>query len=101
MSKADFDKLYPSLKPTSMTLKTYSGEKVKPIGSMISKVQLNGQTKVSDLSVVSNGSRPLLGREWLNCFKLDWSSIKALEVQRADKKKGKIPKGEICISFQR
>ena len=88
ISKTDFERMYPrkNLLPTSLTLKTYSGEVIEPCGLMKCKVELNGQTKVLDLYVVNNDNKPLFGREWLKVLKLNWTSIKTLGIQEAEEK---------------
>ncbi|XP_052791854.1 uncharacterized protein K02A2.6-like [Mya arenaria] len=88
ISKRDFQKLFPNkrLLPTKLVLKTYSGEQINPCGIMKCKVTLNEQAEVLDLYVVENENRPLFGREWLKVLKLDWSSIKTLQVDNAEVK---------------
>lgn len=56
--KDHFNKL--KLKRTSVILKTYSGEKIAPIGKW--------------------GGVPLFGHEWFRSIRLNWQSIKAIQV---------------------
>ena len=82
ISKKDYDSFFRklTLKPTSILLKTYTGEKVVPIGVLSVQVEHNKQVDVLDLSVLEKGGAPLWGREWLRKLRLDWSAIKSLHV---------------------
>ena len=82
ISKQDFDKYFKDnqLSETSLTLKTYSGESIHPIGYFECEVKLNHQTEVLNLYVLNNGGRPLFGREWLSHLNVNWTAIKALHV---------------------
>ena len=83
ISNEDAKQLWPKFKlhDTNLTLKTYSGETIKPLGLLKCKVELSEQNCFLNLYVVKNGNcRPLFGREWLHALKLDWAAIKALEV---------------------
>lgn len=82
ISKSDYDQIFgkTQLKPTSILLKTYTGEKVVPVGVQPVQVELNGQEEVLDLYVLERGGAPLWGREWLRKLRLDWSTIKSLHV---------------------
>ena len=82
ISKKDYDSFFRklTLKPTSILLKTYTGEKVVPIGVLSVQVEHNKQVDVLDLYVLEKGGAPLWGREWLRKLRLDWSAIKSLHV---------------------
>lgn len=82
ISKKDYETLFAKtkLKPTSVLLKTYTGEKVVPVGVQSVQVEYNGQKEVLDLYVLERGSAPLWGREWLRKLRLDWSALKSLHV---------------------
>lgn len=68
------------LKHTPVTLKTYTGEKVSPLGKLKVKVKYEKTKRVLDLYVVQNDNVPLFGREWLRSIQLNWKSIKVMEM---------------------
>lgn len=74
--KAQFGDL--PLKSTSVTLKTYSGEKVVPLGVFEVEVDYEGQTAKLNLYVVEKGGPALFGRDWLQKIQLNWKNIKCL-----------------------
>jgi hypothetical protein len=82
ISHVDYCKYFPTLPldSTSVTLKTYSGEKIIPEGVMHVNVQYNNQRANLDLYVVRKGGPPLFGREWLHHFQLNWKEIKSLKI---------------------
>lgn len=86
ISTADYKRLYPqiALQKTEVLLKTYTGEKVAAKGKIKVNVTYKGDTQKLDLYVVQNGGSPLLGREWLRKIKLEWHTIKALNVPSQD-----------------
>ena len=67
--------LCPSLKPTNAALKTYTGERIKPLGVISVQVEVNNQKEQLDLLVVPGNGPSLLGRDWLSCLRLDWVHI--------------------------
>ena len=77
MSKDDFSRHFPRKVPkkTTVRLRTYTGEKIVPVGVITMKVQHNGQAKKLDLFVVEKGYSPLFGRDWLRMLQLDWKEI--------------------------
>ena len=68
----------PPLKQTTVKLKTFSGELMKPIGVAAVKVDINGQSAIVDLYITKTGINPLFGRSWLRKLKINWSEIKNL-----------------------
>jgi hypothetical protein len=81
------------LDSTSVTLKTYSGEKIIPEGVMHVKVQYNNKSANLDLYVIRKGGPPLFGREWLHHFQLNWKEIKSLQIsQETESSNSKIVK---------
>ena len=70
-----FQDLSPPLKPTNATLKTYTGEQIKPLGAISVQVEATKQNKQLGLLIVPGDGASLLGRDWLRCFKLDWTQI--------------------------
>ena len=71
------------LSETNTTLKTYSGQTIKPAGIISVKVTYEGQEHNLDLFVVKNDSPALFGRSWLKYIKLDWNSIKLLNTSKS------------------
>ena len=60
------------LQPTSLTLQTYMGELVVPVGKLRVKVQYKQQKAKLDLYVIEGGREVLFGRDWLWEISLDW-----------------------------
>ena len=58
-----------------MTLSTYTGEKITPLGTRDVQVQYQGQEVSLPLLVVPGNSPSLLDRNWLEHIKLNWSEI--------------------------
>ncbi len=81
MSEAAFQKVWPNkpMEPSSTRLRTYTGELLRVLGSVVVHVQHG--TKEADLPLlVVKGSGPsLLGRNWLQNLQLDWELIHRLE----------------------
>lgn len=86
ISEGDYKQLFPNLllQNTSIRLKTYTGEKVRPVGKIKVTVTYKGKTLQLMLYVLKNGGPPLFGREWLRRIQLDWHTIKALHLARTD-----------------
>ena len=63
----------PSVKPTNATLKTHTGEKIKPVGVISVSVEVNKQKQQLTLLIVLGDGPSLFGRDWLAYFCLDWS----------------------------
>ena len=82
ISKQDFDIYFKDCKlmNTSLTLKTYSGEPIHPLGYFECEVQFKNQSETLNLYVLNNEGRPLFGREWLRHLNLNWTEIKSLHV---------------------
>ncbi|KAL5018941.1 hypothetical protein ScPMuIL_004663 [Solemya velum] len=66
------------LERSDVTLKTYSGEKLKPVGMANVTVEYKGQTQQLKLYVVQQGKSTLFGRDWLMNLRMDWPEIKAV-----------------------
>ena len=67
-----------TLHPTSVLLKTYSGEQLAIMGELQTQVQYKDQTKVLNLLVVEGDGPSLLGRDWLKHIQLDWKQISTI-----------------------
>ena len=62
-------------------LRTYSGEIIHPLGRAMLDVVYGGQThKLSALVVPSTGPC-LLGRDWLQHIRIDWTEMKFLQTE--------------------
>ena len=72
--------LFPNakLESSKVLLKTYSGEKLTVLGEMPVDVQYLTQRKPLTLLVDAQERPPLLGRNWLEHFKLNWKNIAAV-----------------------
>ena len=51
-----------------------------PVGVLKVPVDYQNQREVQDLYVVKNKGPVLMGRDWLRTIRLDWCSIKSLQV---------------------
>ena len=68
----------PPLRPTMVTLSTYTGEKLALLGSISVDVQYQEQRRTLSLLVVAGSGPMLLGRDWLLQIQLDWTNLKHL-----------------------
>ena len=77
ISEATYESLFPvlPLSPTSVVLTTYTGEKISPLGSV--EVQVLYQSQEATLPLLVEGPS-LIGRNWLEHIKLNWSDIKLI-----------------------
>ncbi|XP_031432706.1 uncharacterized protein K02A2.6-like [Clupea harengus] len=66
----------PKLNESKMSLKSYTGEKIKVVGVSEVKVNYAQQMKTLPLVVVKGTGPSLLGRGWLEALKLKWDEIK-------------------------
>ena len=66
-----------ALSPTAITLRTYSGERISPLGVFRVNIKHEGQSHIGDAYVVSTTGRgpALFGRDWLQHIQLDWKAI--------------------------
>lgn len=63
------------IEETNIKLKAYSGENIPLLGYVLAPVEYADQ-KARLTLVIVKGDRPAqMGRNWLESFKLDWSSI--------------------------
>ena len=83
ITKSVYDKHFSDikLKQSATLLKTFSGEIIKPLGTLRVTLKIHGN-KRSDLIlyVTDCGKNSLFGRDWLREVKLDWSEIKTLKL---------------------
>ena len=77
ISAATRDRMFPDcqLINTSTVLTTYTGEQMTLEGEITVKVMYGKQRAVLTLFVVKGDGPSLLGRDWLQKIRLDWSSI--------------------------
>ncbi len=83
MSKQEFERQFGKLKKklnqldsTKTILRTFSGEKIKPLGIAKVKVEYQGQKKHLNLFVVEKGMSTLFGRSWLEKLQLNWKELR-------------------------
>ena len=65
----------PPLTQSSMSLKTYTGEKMQVLGCAWVRVVYKEQRVELPLLIVGGRGPSLLGRNWLTQLQLDWGSI--------------------------
>jgi len=70
-------RLFPqtTLKPTSVLLRTYTGEPMTVAGEMTVNVQYRAQSCTLPLLVVAGNGPTLFGRDWRRYFELEWKSM--------------------------
>ena len=77
ISETEYNNLFKNLpiKPTNLQLRTCSGEQLSSLGEL--QVSVKYQTQEAQLPlIVAKGDKPvLLGRNWLENLRLDWSNI--------------------------
>ena len=85
MTTSTFHQLFPEvqLQKSTVGLKTFTGELLQIVGEASVKVSyLDQEPRVLPLIVVEGTGPPLLGRNWLQHFKLDWGNIKAMKLEQ-------------------
>ena len=65
--------------PTTIRLCAYSGEAIEVLGSVDVNVTYKEQSACVPLLVVKHKGPSLLGRDWLQKFKLDWREIHSIQ----------------------
>lgn len=63
------------LKPTQVTLSTYTGETIHPLGEVNVDVEYANTSHALPLLIVNTGTTPLFGRNWLRRVNLHWSEL--------------------------
>ena len=66
------------------TLKTYSGDVIQPLGRCVVNVDYEGQIYDLPLLVVPGKGSNLLGRDWLQYVKINWSQLNHVETAQLD-----------------
>ena len=85
LSESVFLKKFPEgkLEPTSMVLRTYTGETMKVLGVFPASVRYQQQDPCDlELVIVAGDGPCLLGRSWLEEIRLDWYSIASMSKDR-------------------
>ena len=65
----------PPLTKSNTSLITYTGEQVSILGTLMTRALYKEQSHRLPLYVVKGNGPSLLGRDWLNFFRLDWKEI--------------------------
>ena len=65
----------PKLLETQVKLQTYTGEKIKILGSIKVKVEYEQQKQMLGLLVVAGPGPSLMGRDWLTKIRLNWAGM--------------------------
>ncbi|KAL0150120.1 hypothetical protein M9458_054547 [Cirrhinus mrigala] len=73
--KLEVKEKLPKLKPSSLNLKTYTGQSVKVLGTSKVQVKHNGLMKDLSVVVVAGAGPNLLGRSWLAELELGWEKL--------------------------
>ena len=74
------------LEKTDLTLKTYTGEIVYPVGVLQVNVNYSDNYyNELELFVVDNDNTPLFGRSWLCKIPTQWRSVKKIEVNHTER----------------
>ena len=65
----------PKLQSSNVHVKTYTGESLVVIGSIVVDVEYEGQRESLQLHIVAGAGPMLLGQDWLHKLKLNWPAI--------------------------
>ena len=81
ISEATWRKLSPNrrLKPSSVWLRTYTGQEIKILGQVDIPVEHRAQKVQLPLVVVEGRGPSLFGRNWLEKIKVDWERIHSVQ----------------------
>ena len=77
ISEATWSRLYSKkkLQKTATILRTYTGEKIQPLGSCSVEVKYKDEGTILPLLVIKGNSSNLLGCNWLPYIWIDWKSF--------------------------
>ena len=81
ISESTYQSMFASvpMQPSSLLLKTYTGERMSVCGMLPVQVQYEDQSPIDQTLVVVAGDGPsLLGRNWLKAMRLNWKRIAAV-----------------------
>ena len=62
---------------SEVVLKTYTGENMRVLGELTVTAKYGSQCQDLPLVVIAGNGPPLLGRNWLQHFRLDWDPLKS------------------------
>ena len=71
------------LRPTDVSLHTYTGETLAVLGYVDVQVEYESQALILPLIVVKGHGPSLFGRNWLEKIKLNWSTIHTVTISSA------------------
>ena len=77
------------IKRTDILLKSYTGQQIKPKGTIDVEVVYKGEQHKLHLYVIDSEGPPLFGRDWLRKIRLDWCNIREVHTD-ASSTKGKL-----------
>lgn len=82
MSESDYNDFFnkEKLNSSSIVLKTYTGERVRPLGLLPVTVEYNDRKEILNVYIIPKGGTPLWGHEWLRVFQMGLNEIKNLSV---------------------
>ena len=63
------------LQTTKAALSTYTGERIPLLGAVMVPVEYEGKKRNLNALIVAGNGPNLLGRDWLEQIRLDWSTI--------------------------
>ena len=79
------DNFIDDMKDVSFTLKTYTGEEIKPLGVKTVEVKAkDGNIHKLPLVIVKGNHPSLLGRNWLKNVRINWHNINKISVKPSD-----------------
>ena len=104
VSKQTYDQLWPvskrpPIRPSSINLKTYTGEKLPVLGVADVVAEYEQQSEKTQLHVVDGSGPSLFERDWLLKIKLDWHELHYLSGthQQLDNKHNQVFKDELGL----
>ena len=63
------------ISPCNLVLKTYTGESITPVGSILCVVEYENQRKELPVIVTPGDGPCLMGRNWLRDIKINWTEL--------------------------
>ena len=87
ISEETKEQLFPQaeLCKTELKLRSYTAQPIKVLGRITVRVSYKEFEGTLPLHVVSGSGPPLLGRDWLEQFRLDWTGIRAVRAENTVK----------------
>lgn len=82
-----------------MVLRTYTGEVLKPLGVVDVNVEYTGQRHTLPLHVIRDKGPTLIGRDWLQHIRLDWSTVHKLDKDRPSTVNCSTAVAELCSKY--